>query len=109
MIPSLVWTLPWAAGLFEGEGSIDYTHRDYRGRKRYRYARLQLSMTDEDVVRGFHAVIGHGRVNGPYGQLRGQPYWRWAAHGREAAEVLTLLLPFFGERRHAKANEVLAG
>lgn len=35
----------WAAGLFEGEGTVSGRHWGYT---------VSMSMTDEDVVRNFH-------------------------------------------------------
>jgi hypothetical protein len=100
--------IAWAAGLFEGEGCIDCTRRKYRD-KVYVTPRLQLSMTDEEVVRKFHETLGCGRVNGPYrSRLSTRPYWRWAAHGKETRVVLDVFLPFLSGRRRAKAEEVLA-
>lgn len=99
-------SIEWAAGLFEGEGSISLA----RSRNRI-YPRLVLASTDEDVVRRFHETIGVGYVNGPYKQANRphtKPTWRWEAFGTSARKALPLLLPFLGERRTARANEVLA-
>ena len=45
----------WAAGLFEGEGSVSPVNHNHNGRS-YRYIRLTMQMTDEDVLRRFAAV-----------------------------------------------------
>lgn len=83
----------WAAGLFEGEGSIG--------------KRLQLKMVSVESVRRFHAAIGVGAVYGPYGpypsQLGSKPYWQWTAWRPEdittAADILRPhLSPSFAER-----------
>jgi hypothetical protein len=97
--------LAWAAGLFEGEGSIGQS----RG-----YPRLQLASTDEDVVRRFQSVVNGGAVHGPYpsrgptGSTR-QDYkvhWRWGATGRPARAIMALLLPWLGKRRMERWTEV---
>lgn len=86
--------MAWAAGLFEGEGSI--------GAKR-----LQLKMISEESVRRFGAVIGVGKVYGPYGpypsQLGKKPYWMWVAQypadiGVACDRLRSLLSPSFAAR-----------
>lgn len=101
--------LAWAAGLFEGEGSACLTAaRKTRAR---RYLLLQVMMTDEDVLRRFHAVVGVGNVTGPYQYVAAHsPKWKWQASG-EAARLLASDPHFFdhlGERRRARITEVLA-
>lgn len=94
------WT-GWAAGLFEGEGSIVLR----RGR---RAAQLALGSTDEDVVRRFHEVVGAGIIYGPVCKPKRKPMWYWACyHRRDVRRILDLLLPFLGRRRSARAAEAL--
>lgn len=94
--------LAWAAGLFEGEGSISSE------KKRRGGITLALAMTDEDVVRRFHEAVGRGTVNGPHLRSGQKPQWTWRCSTLEAVEVLALLAPLFGIRRAAKADEVLS-
>ena len=67
--------LAWAAGLFEGEGSISASS----GR-----LDVRVKMTDEPVVRRFAEVMDCGTVYGPYnyeyrdGSKR-KPHWVWVA------------------------------
>lgn len=91
-------SLAWAAGLFEGEGSITRRH--------LRHTNLVLAMTDEDVVRRFHEIIGHGKVYGPYVNHSGvKPQWRWACTGaKNCIAVLAALWCFLGERRKQRAE-----
>ena len=103
--------MTWAAGLFDGEGSITKHYQQDRGRP---YWRLTLGMTDEDLVRRFHeAVRGLGTINlrhPPSKQRRGEkPMWVWASGSRaHVYAILAMLYPFFGERRRARAREALA-
>jgi hypothetical protein len=93
--------LTWAAGLFEGEG--------YIGLRDGKYARMTLGMTDEDVVRRFHLVVGVGSVRGPDLRHNKKPFWWWDLSCND--EVRTLLrkfVPWLGARRTAKALDVLA-
>lgn len=95
--------IAWAAGLFEGEGSITTS----RGR-----FRLQIEMTDEESVRRFHAIVAAGRVYGPYtytrpdGYIR-NPVFQWKANGGEAARAGRLLRPWLGTIRRARLDEIL--
>lgn len=99
--------LAWAAGLFEGEGTIYLQRVNYRD-KAYVYPRVALSMTDEDVVRAFCDAVGRGRVHGPYRQKGARKnIWQWSAFNNDACLVLDDLLPWLGNRRRAKAMQVV--
>jgi hypothetical protein len=98
----------WAAGLFEGEGCI-WVKKAYRNGRNY--AIMGMQSTDEDVLRRFQAVVG-GTLNGPYQpkdtRSRRKPYWCWQLAGRSKIErLLGQLWPYLGERRRARATEVL--
>jgi len=108
----------WAAGLFEGEGAICSAQkykkvRNTNGEKRKSGFRwwLVIHSTDHDVLRRFGEVVGAGRFYGPYADKRSneyKPQLRWATSTLDDAQaVLRLLLPYFGERRKAKAFECL--
>lgn len=99
-------SLIWAAGLFEGEGSITLITSE--GRK---YPRLQLSMTDYDVVlRFYYSVGGLGKVAGPFTRAlypKRKPIWRWHVDGYKVVhELLAYFLPWFGVRRKKRAVEI---
>ncbi len=97
--------IAWAAGLFEGEGSISIP-REETG---FQSLRAGLGMTDFDVVARFQDVIRVGRCR-PYREER--PHWKalmqWTACGAEAVSAVVLMLPYLGERRTARAVECLA-
>jgi hypothetical protein len=91
--------LAWAAGLFEGEGSITQSN----GR-----LFVCLKMTDKPIVSRFANIVRFGDVYGPYDHAgrdgsRRKPYWVWLAREYEALEVLEQLWPWLGERRRAQA------
>lgn len=96
--------IAWAAGLFEGEGCISHFRRA-AGED----LQIALVMTDEDVVLRFHEIVNRGKVYGPYhppshGDRRKQ-FWRWAALGDAAHDVLDLLGPWLMSRRALQARE----
>lgn len=104
-------TFAWAAGLFEGEGSVGLSMRKWQGGKDkrlvYRHPRcqLKLAMTDRDVVATFAKVMGCGIVY----QRRRPPMrdgcvrktmWEWFVGSKlEVAYVIRLLEPWMHQRR----------
>jgi hypothetical protein len=94
----------WAAGLFEGEGTIVTRPR---GRGTITETDIQLASTDEDVVRELHNVLGEGFVYGPYQYGNRKPYWKYAAYGPVAISVLRRLLPYLCSRRASRAAQAI--
>lgn len=93
--------LAWAAGLFEGEGSISLKPKTLQ---------LQLASTDEDVVRKFCGLIGLGKVYGPYisGKPRHKPTFHWHVSGHEKCQaILAAFWGFLCSRRQSRAKEAL--
>lgn len=100
--------IAWAAGLFEGEGSIYLDRSDQRRRGGRVRLGMSLSTTDEDVARKFSGVAG-GSVFGPYTAKRStKPYWTWHLRDQEAIHVLVnALWPYLGKRRRQQIDEAL--
>ena len=82
----------WMAGLFEGEGSIywDKSNKQYR---------MNLQMTDKDIVDRFHNYAQAGHVYNR--EVRDhKDCWQWKCSKRaDIVRLLSDMLPFFGERR----------
>lgn len=105
----------WAAGLFEGEGSVSFRRLEKRAHRIS--CVMQLSSTDEDVVSRFADCVGCGRVTGPYRNRQwwhgekvevGKPYWSWKCQACGAVyALLAKFYPFLGERRQKRAREVM--
>ena len=95
--------IAWAAGLFEGEGTI-YADRK-KGRLRIRFT---ISITDLDVLERFHRAVGVGSISGPYWHKRStKPYWSWKARKTPDVEkMVRIFAPFLGERRLARLIEL---
>ena len=100
--------IAWAAGLFEGEGCF-FINTVRKEGKSYRYPCATLKMTDEDVVRKFHEIVGVGKVwRKPAARLGWKPQWDWRCHGSEETEkVFELLSPYLFSRRMLLATNVL--
>lgn len=93
--------IAWAAGLFEGEGCT------FVGKTNNRQPRVSIEMTDEDVVRRFAHIVGRGNVRA-YDRGLNKATWQWSVQsGDDVRVVLGMLWPYFGDRRRAKATEVL--
>ena len=104
MASDIEWA--WAAGLFEGEGSIVHSKRETMTSRW-----LQVDMTDRDVLYRFWRIVGAG--NEPYEVVRENPshknIWHWkCARWPDIERILNQMLPLLGERRHSKALGLLA-
>lgn len=96
-------SIAWAAGFFEGEGSITETG----GR-----LVLRIHNTDGEALGRFAAVVERGKIYGPYENAsrdgcRRKPFYAWVAHEREAVAVLDLFWRWLSTRRLARAEELL--
>jgi hypothetical protein len=102
--------LAWAAGLFEGEGSICLVHSNRKNRT-YVYPALTMNQTDRDVIMRFSEIVG-GYVLGPYqfasnSARTRKPVWSWRVQKKhEAIRVICWLYPYLGKRRRKRADEV---
>lgn len=99
----------WAAGVFEGEGFVGtYDYRSHRPSWM-----MSVEMTDEDVVRKLHRVIGLGKVYGPIERKNGAgagwlPTWKWQLARRDQIyAVCAALFPFMGKRRRARMAQAI--
>jgi hypothetical protein len=93
--------LAWAAGLFDGEGSVSiYCYPLLPGKQPHcRNIQLQLSNTHEATVRRFAALAGVGNVSVYSRRFRKRPQWRWDTAAANAEHVLCLLLPWLVTKR----------
>jgi predicted metal-dependent hydrolase len=103
--------IAWAAGLFEGEGTWITRTKPNAPKDGKRYAVIALQMCDRDVVERFAAVMGCGKVTVEARSERNPKHsdiWRWTTAKRaECLRIAELLLPYMGERRAARAREVI--
>ena len=93
----------YIAGLFDGEGSIDFTKRKEKKRSgtyNCRRVSMEVTMTDQSVIRWIHEVLGVGTVvKKPRKGLRknGTKYlmqYRWRCTFRDAYYVCRVLWPY---------------
>ena len=104
--------IAYIAGLFDGEGCVQYkkywdTKRKDRP-KRYKVWRisLEMSMTDEPVIRWVHEVLGVGCVNvniknkSPSSKPYYKKQWRWRCSHRDALYAAKILWPHAQVKLH---------
>ncbi|GAA4946265.1 hypothetical protein HD597_006787 [Nonomuraea thailandensis] len=76
-------SLAWAAGFFDGEGHVHYgVTRRTEGGTPYRRIGISIAQSDRERLDRFAAVIGVGKVNGPYNSRneRAKPFHQWAVN-----------------------------
>jgi hypothetical protein len=104
--------IAWAAGLFEGEGCLNVYRRARRGKTSGMTGSVQINLgtTDLDVVERFAQIVGVGAICRDIKPVRPEwkPMHKWSAYGFEKVQyVVAMFWPWLGERRRAKAREVL--
>lgn len=96
----------WAAAIFEGEGCFAVD------RKEHGSPRLRIVMTDEDVLRRFHEIVeGKGSLSPMSRRANALAHWKqpwlWTVTNvDDVREIMELFLPWLGERRTARWNEL---
>jgi len=99
----------YIAGLFDGEGSVDYAQRwEKRTKGKYKVWRIhcEISMTDEPVIRWLHEVLGVGTVRvidktkAPSGKPHYKKQWRWRCSFRDAYSFAKIVWPHVQVKLH---------
>lgn len=94
--------LAWAAGLFDGEGTI-YSNS--------RLILLAVGQVDREVLDEFHTAVGNiGRVSGPYtsSNPNAQLSYRYTASKYETVQaVIAMLWPFLKTVKRKQAEKAL--
>lgn len=102
----------WAAGLFDGEGSIYLLeHRSHEGR---RIGEIVLTQAGDgaspSVLRRLMQITGRGQIYGPYSQPGARrDIYRWKVTAQDAiAPTMEVLSPWLGEVKRAQTADVLS-
>lgn len=95
--------LAWAAGFFDGEGSIV---RHTRNR-----VCLAVGQTDQRPLIRLQKALSYGTIVGPYmtkpGTLSKKPIWYFRVHAKEAIQdCLNKLWPYLSEPKKERALEI---
>jgi hypothetical protein len=105
--------LPWAGGFFDAEGWTSLSdHRTHVGFKMIELGVGQSGSADElpeELVR-IHAVVGVGRIYGPYDQEGAvELIYRWrVGAAQDARAALHLLQPWIGPVKRRQASRAFA-
>lgn len=99
--------IAWFAGLFEGEGCLSI--------ERNGNTKLSIGMTDLDIIERVRTLFPNCNNTKPRQQKPVRPEYRmpkvihsWrVSDPQEVRRIIVLMLPFLGERRSARAREVL--
>jgi hypothetical protein len=101
----------WAAGLFDGEGSVYLLrHRTHAGYFVVEAAVTQSGFKLPQVLARFQEVAGFGSVGGPYDQEKAtMPVYRWKACRRiQVEDLVSRLWPWLGAVKRIQATTALA-
>jgi len=104
---------PWAAGLFDGEGSVWIARRpayaDWRGIAMELPQSTAIGTVPEALKR-FRDIVGVGGIGGPRMQRNSwsrKPQYRWQTSGRHAlSQVVRTLWPWLGPVNRARLREM---
>ena len=105
MIDSRQLDLAWAAGFFDGEGSVSLRRTWTKATNRKTYSLyLRLCQVDRAVLQHFVDVVGYGKIAATprqYGKHSGlrAPTYAWCAAGAGSEVILTALLPYLTLKR----------
>lgn len=91
--------IAWAAGLFEGEGSISVEHNKIR---------VTIEMTDRDVLEKIQEIFGGSLYDLKIRAPHYKPSYKWMlTSSHTAAEFLDYVMPYLFARRKNRAEEAL--
>lgn len=98
--------VPWAAGLFEGEGCFDHSPSGGNAHR----PRAVMCLTDEDVLSKFRQVVGVGTIGDKIRPREShyKPTWQWWTDEGGFHVVYALLRPWLGPRRRAAAESAIS-
>ena len=101
----------YIAGIFDGEGSVDYTQRMEKKKETRPRAyltwriRCEVSMTNKDVMEWIHKRIGIGTLNiniknrAPTSKPHWKDQWRWRCTHRDALKFAKMIIPYAKVKR----------
>ena len=90
--------IAYIAGLFDGEGSVDYARRwekKQRHSKAYLFRRItcEIGMTDYPVLEWLHETLGYGSLRPRKSPEGYKPQWRWRCSFRDSYKFAKQMLP----------------
>jgi len=96
----------YAAGLFDGEGNINYAQYKCKGENGKTYLKwnvaMEIAMTDLDCIKNFHDIVKLGTIHfkgKAKGSLNKKDQWRWRCSHQKAYSLAKLFLPYCTVKR----------
>jgi len=96
--------IAYIAGLFDGEGSVDYTQRWEKKRKNRPnqyfcfHITCEIGMTNYEVLHWVHKTLGYGSFRPRKADTKtfpnAKPQWRWRCGHRNAHKFAKQMLPY---------------
>lgn len=104
--------LAWAAGFFDGEGSVVTARGGTASPRLYLSQASAEELLPHSALLRFHRAVGeHGRISGPRylpDAWSRRPQWRWEAASLEVVQsVIALLWPYLARVKRAQARDAL--
>lgn len=94
--------LAWAAGLFDGEGSIQLLGNA----KCFNSLQIivSITMTDENTIKTFGKIFGGGSIDFvPARKINHKNAWKFSIRGQYAIGLITLIFPYLvTKQKHAE-------
>ena len=98
--------IAYAAGLFDGEGNINYAQYKCKNPNGKTYLKwnvaMEVAMTDLDCVKNFYDIVKVGTIHFKgiaKGSLNRKNQWRWRCSNRKAYHLAKLFLPYSTSKR----------
>ncbi len=94
--------IAYAAGLFDGEGNINYAQYKCRNRNSNKIylkwnVAMEIAMTDLDCIKNFYDIVKVGSIHFKgigKGSLGKKNQWRWRCSHQKALHLAKLFLPY---------------
>ena len=108
----MIDSLPYFAGLIDAEGHFGVSKSKYAakdGERTYKSPRLQIAMTDEDIIRFFAKSLGINNVwiNTKRGKENYKPLFGCGKMGSGAIEIAEKLWPWLGNNKRSQIEKVI--
>ena len=96
----------YAAGLFDGEGNINYAQYKCKKPNGKFYLKwniaMEIAMADLFCIKNFYDIVGVGSIHYkgiPKGSLAKKEQWRWRCSHQKALHLAKLFIPYAVSKR----------
>ena len=98
--------IAYAAGLFDGEGNINYAQYKCKKPNGKIYLKwnvaMEIAMTDLDCIKNFYEIVKTGSIHfkgKAKGSLNKKDQWRWRCSHQKALTLAKLFIPYAVSKR----------